>query len=139
MSGASDYLEGELGKHILRTGSFTKPSAIWLALFTVAPDDDGTGGAEISITSTGYGRVQCGPADASWSAPAAGNGAFVNLLDFQYGAPLLDWGEIVAFGLYDAETGGSFLISDDLLVPKTVNAGDLAPKFAAGDLTITFS
>lgn len=139
MSDASDYLEEQLGTHLLRTGSFTKPSSIWLALFTVKPDDDGTNGTEVSITSTGYGRVQCGPADASWSAPAGGNGKFINLLDFQFGSPSGDWGDIVAFGIYDAETGGNFLIADDLLVPKTISAGDLAPKFAAGDLSITFA
>lgn len=138
MTNATDYLEGELAKHLLRTGTFTKPSSIWIGLFTDTPDDAGAG-TEISITDTGYGRVQCGPADASWSAPAGGNGASVNLVDFQYDSPTGDWGEITSFGIFDAETGGNVLITEDLLVAKTVSSGDLAPKFAAGDLTITFS
>jgi len=135
---ATDYLEGELAKHVLRTGTFTKPAAIWIGLFTDTPTDAGVG-TEVSTSASGYGRVQCGPADASWSSPAGGNGASTNLLDFQFSAPTADWGEITSFGIFDAETGGNALITNDLLVSKTVSNGDLAPKFAAGDLTITFS
>jgi hypothetical protein len=136
---ASDYLEAQQGNHLLRNATFAKPSDIWLALFTVKPDDDGTGGTEVSTSSTGYGRVACGPDDDMWAEPAGGNGEFVNLEDFQFGAPVDDWGDLVAFALFDAETDGNLLIPSDLLHEKTVNDGDLAPKFAAGDLKITFS
>lgn len=36
MASMSDYLEVELCKHIFRTGSFTKPTALYVALSTAA-------------------------------------------------------------------------------------------------------
>ena len=141
MTSASDYLENKLGEHLLRTGSFTKPTAIWLARVKTKPAEVGTGGVE--VTGTGYARVQCGPADASWAAPIAGSGEFVNLVDFTFGSPTSDWAvsptPITAFGIYDAQTGGNLLIAENLLVAQEVFNGGLPPKFAAGDLKITFS
>ena len=140
MASASNYLEGQLGNHILRTGSFTKPSALYLALFTTKPAEDGTGGVEVS--GAGYARIACGPADASWAEPVSGNGEFVNLVDFTFGSPTEDWAAdpdyIVAFGIYDASTSGNLLIFDDLSDPQEVLSGSTAPEFSAGDLSIAF-
>ena len=63
----SDYLKNELRKHVFRTGSFTKPATVYVALYTAAPSDAG-GGAE--VTGGSYARVQVGPSDAAWSAHA---------------------------------------------------------------------
>ena len=38
MAAKTNYLEDEVVKHIFRTGSFTKPSALHVALFTAAAD-----------------------------------------------------------------------------------------------------
>lgn len=132
---ASNYLEEEIGKHLLRTGSWTKPSALYVALFTVMPADDGTGGTE--VTGSGYARIQRDPADANWSAPSDGSGEFKNTSAVQFGSPTADWGTIVGFGLYDAVSSGNYLIGNAFINPVIVNNGDPAPAFAINQLIIT--
>lgn len=137
MSAASDYLEEQLGTHLLRTGSFTKPSTIYVALFTTLPDEDGTNGVEVN--GAGYARVQHGPSDATWAAPVGGDGVFSNVGSIQFGSPTANWGTIVGFGLYDASTAGNLLIADTLSQSVIVSSGDPAPAFAEGALTISFA
>lgn len=135
---ATDYLEVQIGTHLLRTGSWTKPSAIWVALFTTIPNDDGTGGVEVG-GSRGYARIQHGPSDATWTAPTT-SGIFANIGVIQFGAPITtNWGTITSFGLYNASTGGD-LLAKGLFTGGTtviVNVGDPAPAFADGTLTVT--
>lgn len=135
MSDKSNYLEGELIKHIFRTGSFTKPSGLYIALFTTAPDKEaGTGGTEVSGGS--YARVQVGPSDATWDA-ASNGGDTANTSVITFPTPSANWGTIVAFGIYDASTVGNLLYSANLTTSKTVNNGDPAPNFPAGSLTVS--
>lgn len=136
MSAMSDYLEGELIKHIFRTGSFTKPSALYVALFTAAPNDAG-GGTE--VTGGSYARAQLDPADANWAAPAAGNGVTSNAAAITFPAPTANWGSVTHFAVMDASTAGNMLFHGALSASKTVNNGDPAPEFAIGDLTVTFA
>lgn len=133
---ASDALEIEIGKHLLRTGSWTKPTAIWVALFTTMPVDAGTGGTEVS--GTGYARIQHGPSDATWTVPTT-SGVFANIGIIQFGSPTADWGTIVGFGLYTAVTSGTLLVYGTLTDNTVVNNGDPAPAFADGSLTVTIA
>lgn len=135
----TNYLEEMVGNVLFRVQAAYKPAAIWVGLFTSAPSDAG-GGTEVS--AAGYGRVQVTQADAKWNAPAAGNGAFSNVDDIQFGSPTADWGIITHWGIFDAETNGNLLIWEALTAQKTVNNGDAAPKFAGGApgaLVVTFS
>jgi len=136
MSAMSDYLEGQLIDHLFRTGTFGKPAAIYLALFTAAPTDAG-GGTEVSGGS--YARVAVAQLDANWNAPTAGDGLTDNVGDITFPTPTANWGTIVAFGIFDAATAGNLLIHGLLGTSKTVNNGDPAPKFSVGDLDITFA
>lgn len=136
MSAMTDYLEGELIKHIFRTGSFTKPTALYIALFTAAPNDAG-GGTE--VTGGSYARAQLNPADANWAAPAAGNGVTSNAAAITFPAPTANWGSVTHFAIMDASTAGNMLFHGALTASKTVNNGDPAPEFAIGDLTVTFA
>lgn len=136
MSQMSDYLEAELRKHIFRTGSFTKPSALYVALFTAAPSDAG-GGTEVSGGS--YARAQLNPADANWSAPDATGGLTDNLAAITFPAPTANWGQATHFAIFDASTAGNMLIWGALATPKTINNGDPAPSFPIGALDITFA
>ena len=136
MSDKSDYLEGEIIKHLFRTGSFTKPTALGIALFTVAPNKEtGAGGTE--VTGGAYARVNVPPLDANWDAVAnGGDTANTNVVTFP--APSgANWGVVVAFGIYDATTAGNLLYSANLTQSKTVNDGDAAPNFPAGALTVS--
>lgn len=135
MSAMTDYLEGEIIKHIFRTGSFTKPSVLAIGLFTVAPTDAG-GGTE--VTGGSYARVQRDPLDANWEAPAGGNGRTRNVADMVFPAPTANWGQVVAWAIFDATSGGNMLFHHTLATPKTVNNGDPAPKFNAQAMEVTF-
>jgi hypothetical protein len=138
MTQMSDYLEVELRKHIFRTGGFTKPTAIYVGLYTVTPSDAG-GGTE--VTGGSYARAVSGtsaPLDANWTAASATDGITTNAVDITFPAPTANWGNVVAFGIFDALTTGNLLIWGPLATPKTINNGDPAPKFLAGSLSITF-
>lgn len=136
MSQMSNYLEVELRKHLFRTGSFTKPTALYVSLHTGSVQEDGSG-AEVSAGN--YARQNLPPLDANWSAASGTDGITKNLAEIAfpvasvaYGAPVID------FGIWDAESGGNLLCYATLTDPKTVNVGDQL-KFPINSLTITFA
>jgi hypothetical protein len=131
----SDYLENNLILHIFRTGSWTKPTDLKLALYTAAPSDSG-GGTEVA-GSIGYARVSVAPLDANWAATSGINGLTSNVADIVFGAPTGNWGQVTHFGIFDQ--GTNLLFWGALTTPKTVNSGDPAPKFVAGALTVTLA
>jgi hypothetical protein len=135
MPNASDYLETQVGTHLLRTGSWTKPSAIYVALYTVMPAEAGTGGTE--VTGGDYARVEHGPSDATWAAPVDGDGKFSNIGTVQFPAPSASWGAAVGFGLLDASTAGNYLIGNSFASPVVISSGGPAPAFAEGELSVT--
>lgn len=136
MSAMTDYLEDNIVKHIFRTGSYTKPAALWVRLFTAMPGETG-GGTE--VTGGSYAAVQRDPLDANWTATAAGDGHTDNAAAITFPAPTANWGVIVGFAIADASTAGNMLIYGALTVNKTVNNGDAAPSFAIGALDVTFA
>lgn len=136
MSAMSDYLEVQLRKHIFRTGSFTKPTELWVSLHTADPTDAGTG---TEVSGGSYARVQNDPGDGNWSAPDATGGVTANVSDLTFPAPTGNWGSITWAAIFDASTGGNMIARAQLSVAKTVNSGDAAPKFLAGSLTFTFA
>ena len=136
MANMSDFLEVELRKHIFRTGSYTKPTVLAVALYTVTPSDSG-GGTE--VTGGSYARVQRDPLDANWTAASATDGLTDNAAALTFPTPTANWGTVVAFGIFDATSGGNLLIWGPITPNKTINNGDPAPAFAIGALDITFA
>ena len=135
MSKMSDYLEVELRKHLFRTGSFTKPSALYVSLHTADPTDDASG---TEVSGGSYARVQRDPADANWTGVSSTNGVTDNAAAITFPSPTGNWGSITHFAIWDASTSGNMLIHGALTTPKTVNSGDAAPSFAIGALVVTF-
>jgi len=135
MSKMSDYLEVELRKHIFRTGSFTKPSALYVSLHTADPTDDASG---TEVSGGSYARVQRDPLDANWTGASSTNGQTDNAAAITFPSPTGNWGSVTHFGIWDASTSGNMLIHGALTTPKTVNNGDAAPAFAIGALVVTF-
>ena len=135
MSAMTDYLEGEIIKHIFRTGSFTKPSVLAVGLFTAAPSDAG-GGTE--VTGGSYARATLNPLDANWAAPAGGNGVTSNSSTITFTTPTANWGSVTHFAVFDAASAGNMLFWGSLTVSKTINSGDTV-TFPAGSLTFTFA
>lgn len=132
MANMSDYLESALGDHIFRTSTFSKPSAIYVALFTVSPGDDNSG---TEVSGGSYARVQVTQLNSSWNASG---GVYTNNNDITFPAPTANWGTVVAFAIYDASSGGNMLIWGTLTANKVINSGDATPKFSAGTLQVTF-
>jgi len=135
MSAMTDYLEGEIIKHIFRTGSFTKPSVLAVGLFTAAPSDAG-GGTE--VTGGSYARATLNPLDANWAAPSSGNGVTSNSSTITFATPSANWGSVTHFAVFDAASAGNMLFWGSLTVSKTINSGDTV-TFPAGSLTFTFA
>lgn len=103
---------------------------LYIALFTVAPDNDGVGGTEVSAAD--YDRLEF----SDW-ADAIG-GIKRNASTAQWGdAATSVWGTIVCVALYDAPTGGSIVARSDNTLSKAVGLADV-PRFLAGEIEINF-
>lgn len=128
----SNYLETQIVTHLLRTGSWTKPSAIYVALFT---SDPGEAGAGTEVSGGSYARVQVGPSDATWAAPT--DGVSNNVSDITFPTPSANWGTVTHFALFDAASAGNMLMYGSLGSSAVINNGDDAPLFSATALTVT--
>lgn len=135
----SDYLEQKLIDHLFdadNAGSYTPPTTYYVELFKVAVSENGTGGTAVSGGS--YGRASIARGQATWTR--SGN-QVSNAGVVAFPVPSGTWGTVVAFGVYDAQalTTGNLLIHGTLTTSKTINNGDPAPKFNAGELVFTFN
>jgi hypothetical protein len=83
----------------------------------MAPGDDGSAGTELA--SSGYGRQAI---TFGTPGPATGNAQQVaNTNNVQFGPDVgADWLPAVAFGIFDAPTGGNLLYWNTLTAPKTI-------------------
>lgn len=124
----SDYAELKVLELLVGKTAFSLPTA-YVALYTVAPSDPG-GGTE--VTGGSYERKVTAGSD--WSTAAAG--AIDNAEDVVFVEATADWGEVVAFALFDSLTGGNMLYWGDLTTSKTIENGEQA-KFPAGSLDFT--
>ena len=136
MSKASDYLEDKIRTHLFRTGTFTKPSQLWIALYTSDPTDADVG---TEVSGGSYARVQRDPLDANWTAVSATDGKTDNAATITFPAPTANWGVVTHFGIRDASAAGNLLVYGALTTPKTINSGDAAPSFGVGAITCTVS
>jgi hypothetical protein len=130
----SDYLEAALLNHVLGGTVLTPPATIYIALYTATPSDAG-GGTE--VVGGSYTRLAITNNATNWPA-ASGTTPTTksNGVAFTFPAATADWGLIVAFGIFDAVSGGNLLYWGPLNANKSVLNGDTA-DFAAGSLLIT--
>jgi len=131
MSQATDALEVSLRTHLFRTGTYTKPTLIDVALYTAAPGETG-GGTE--VTGGSYARVARNPLDANWTAASGTNGLTDNAAAITFPAPTANWGLVTSFGIFIESV---LCIYGNLGTSKTINNGDAAPAFAIGALSVT--
>lgn len=121
---ASDYLENKLIDHSLGTTTFSKPTTVYAALYTVAPSDSSAG---TEVTGGSYGRQSI--TFGSASSGSASNDANV---DFN-GMPTCT---VVAVGILDASTSGNLLYWGTLASSRSVTSGD-SVRIATGSLTVS--
>jgi hypothetical protein len=122
MAGFSRYLQRELLDHVLKTGAYTPPTNIYVALFNAGP---------VECTGTAYARELCNVWDPATDADPS-EAPNTGIIDFGNGAA--DWGELTHFGIYDDIAAGNLLFDiTALAAPKVINAGDPV-SFPVGDL-----
>ena len=105
---------------------FKNAGPYYLALFTAAPGEEG-GGTEVSGAS--YARQE-----VSFGAPSAG--VMLNSAAIEFPVATEAWGTAVAWGLYDAETGGNLVWYGDITTPKELLAGDIY-RINTGNMKLT--
>jgi hypothetical protein len=112
-----------LGLWLVNT-PITPPSQVRLALFLVSPTPAG-GGTEVS--GNGYGRQL-----VAFSTPNNGQCSNTAIVTFPEDITA-DWGTIVAYGVYDAASGGNLLYYAPLSTPRYVAVNDQV-VFPSGQL-----
>lgn len=128
MAELSDFLENKIIDHMLRNQAYTPPATVYVALFTTATSDDGSG---TEVTGGSYARQDAGLSVAS-------GGASSNASDITFPTATADWGTVTHCALMDAATSGNMLMHSALDASKTVNNGDTF-KINAGDLDVTMA
>ena len=130
MSALSDHAENLILNFLMTSGTATRPTAWYVALYTVAPSDSG-GGTEVS--GNGYSRQT-----VAWGTATGTGGTTDNTGVVSFTATGGNFGEIVAIGIHDASSGGNLLWHGALSANKTVNDGDTL-EFAAGAIDLTIA
>lgn len=135
----TNYTKDKLHNHMWRTATWSKPSAIWFALFLSAPTEVAGTGVEV-FSAFGYTRVQLNPADANYLAPSTGSNSSRYTLNSQViqfpnciGG---DWANVVALGRFDASTAGNLEGWWLLQSPLYVRNGDGGPTFPVGTVIV---
>ena len=130
MAALSDYAEKLLLDYSMTTGSVTRPTAWYVALYTVAPSDSG-GGTEVS--GGGYARKT-----VTFAAATSGAGTTSNTGDVSWTASGAAFGTVVAIGIFDALTSGNLLWHGNMTASKTIADGDTL-EFSAGNIDLTLA
>jgi hypothetical protein len=128
MGSFSNYLENALLKHVFNGTAYSAPAAVYVALSTADPLDDGSALAEPS--GNGYARTQV----ASWSTASAGQVS--NAAQVQFPQATGAWGTITHFALLDAASGGNLLAHAPLAAALSVQTGN-APLFDVGGIVVS--
>jgi len=138
----SDYLERQVINENLGGTAWAAPATLYVALFTVMPGEDGTGGTE--VTGGAYARVAVTNNTTNWGAAlGSGTGTKSNQTVITFPTATANWGTVVGFGIYDAAAAGNLLYSAEFLATAdkafttTDTAGDTLQcpghGLAAGD------
>ncbi len=136
MAGKATYLEDQLLNWMKGTAFVAATTNVYVALFTTAPADDGTGYVEVS--GGAYARVAIARA-TGFSAITGGTAPHQvsNNAILTFPTPTASWGTVLAIGIFDVLT----LNAGNLLYWNTITsqaiASGVVASFAIGALVIT--
>jgi hypothetical protein len=136
MAGHSTYLADGILNHLLRAVAFpTIPATIYWSLHT---GDPGLTGASEVASVGAYARVALVRGTGVFDAPStsSANRQSANSGTITFPAPTGTWGVCTYVGLWDASTGGNFLIGFALDASRSPVNLDNAPSFAIGALIV---
>jgi hypothetical protein len=123
----TSYTDNALLGHLLGSTTYTKPSALYVALFI---GDPASGGTEISTSGSAYSRLTATFTIASTVA--------TNTTAIEWPAATSAWGSITWVAIYDAVTGGNQLVTAQLASAKTIGSGDVL-RIPIGQLSVTLT
>jgi hypothetical protein len=130
MAALSDHAENLLLNFLMTTGTATRPTSWYVALFTSAPNDAG-GGTEVS--GNGYSRQS-----VSWDTASGTGGTTANSGAVSFTASGSGFGTVTHIGIFDASSSGNLLWHGAMDASKTVASGDVL-QFAAGAIDLTIA
>ena len=120
----SNYLEGKIIEHVLRNVNYTRPTTVYLALYTTDPTEANTG---TQVSGGSYARQAI-------TFGAQVNGAVSNTSSVSFtGMPSAT---VTHVGILDASTGGNLLYYGALTTTVTVTTGSTV-SFASSAVTVT--
>ena len=128
MAALSDFSEKLLLDWLMTTGSATRPTVWYVALYTAAPSDSG-GGTEVS--GSGYARES-----VTFAAASTPGGTTSNTGAVSFTATGGNWGTVTHVGIFDASTSGNLLWHGAMTASKTINDGDTL-EFAIGNIDLS--
>ena len=112
---------------LLTTGTATRPTAWYLALFTADPAEDASG-TEVSTSGTAYVRKV---AAFTVTGNTASNSAAI-----EFPTATATFGTVSHVGVFDALTSGNLIAYAALTTSKVIDTGDVL-RVPLGDLDIT--
>ena len=130
MAALSDFSEKLLLDWMMTTGSATRPTAWYVALYTAAPSDSG-GGTEVS--GNGYSRQA-----VTFAAASTPGGTTSNTGAVTFTAAGGSWGTITHIGIFNASTSGNLLWHGSMTASKTIADGETL-EFAIGNIDLTLA
>ena len=130
MAALSDYAEKLLLDWLMTTGSATRPTTWFLALYTAAPNDAGGG---TQVTGNGYARQSI-----TFAAGVSPGGTMASNNAQTFTASGGNWGNITHIGIFDASTAGNLLWHGPMTTARTINDGDQL-VFASGAVNLTLA
>lgn len=123
----SNEFETRVLQWTFTTGSPTRPTAWYVALFTTDPTDAGTG---TEVSGGSYARTAV---TFTVSGDTASNSGAV-----EFPEATGSWGTITHIGIYDASTSGNLIAHAALTASKAIASGDIL-RFPIGDLDVTLA
>jgi hypothetical protein len=101
MASCSTYLSDKLLDHVFGKVTFTADDDLEIALYSVAPNSDGSGGTELPNTG-GYARFAFTNDTTSFPGASARQTLNDITLDFENDGSAGDWLPAVAFKIFDS-------------------------------------
>jgi hypothetical protein len=141
MSIMTNYLEEKLINHLFRAVAYShsSPASWFIGLHTAAYGESGTGGTEVSTSGTTYVRIAVTRGSGFTLGSSSDVRTVYNASTITFGVPSANWGQVTHVGIWDHLSNTTNLIIEaQLQFAKTINNGDPAPKFNAGELKFTF-
>ena len=127
MSSMSDHLSDSLVKAVFMGVAYTMPTERYVALFTVMPQPDGTGGTEVSGGSYARKLATFEDGNEAGEVVTSADLVWTNMPDCT----------IVGAGVYSAVTGGNLLTLATLPSARIIAVSETLTA-AAGTVSIKF-